>query len=141
MADKSWTIYRIAEVDAMKLAWESIMILIVDGDQRIQRSTVEVNKFFGYVPGELDGQFLEVLIPSEFRKVHAGHFANYFKEPVDRTMGTGTQQVVFDGMKKNGDKIKVSIWLRVRAIDGVKYAIAKVFPVIEVQAKNEKPGL
>lgn len=133
--DKSWTIYRIAEVDAMKLAWESIMVLIVDENQRIQRSTIEVNKFFGYVPGELDGQFLEVLIPPEYRKAHAPHFKNYFANPVDRTMGTDISQSVFEGVKKNGEKIKISIWLRVRAIDGVKYAIAKVFPVIEIGKK------
>jgi hypothetical protein len=131
--EKTWTLYRIPEIDAMKLAWESIMVLIIDVEQRIQRSTSEVNKFFGYVPGELDGQFLEVLIPTEFRKAHSGRFQKYFAEPVDRTMGTGIQQVVFDGLKKNGEKIKVSIWLRVRAVDGIKYAVAKVFPVIEAK--------
>jgi hypothetical protein len=130
--EKAWLLNRIPEIDAQRLAWESIMVLVIDGDQRIHRSTVEVNKFFGYVPGELDGQFLEVLIPQEYRKMHAGHFHRYFSEPVDRTMGTGTQQVVFDGLKKSGEKIKVSIWLRVRAVDGVKYAVAKVFPVIEI---------
>lgn len=131
--DKTWTLYRITEVDAMKLAWDCTMILIVDGDQRIQRSTEEVNKFFGYVPGELDGKQLECLIPTEYRKAHAIHFNNYFNSPVDRTMGTDMQQAVFDGLKKNGEKIKISIWLRVRAIEGVKYAVAKVFPVIEVK--------
>lgn len=130
--DALWTLNRITEVDAMRLTWESTMVLIVDETQRIQRSTSEVNKFFGYVPGELDGAFLEVLIPPAYRNIHAQHFAKYFTDPVDRTMGVDKQQHVFDGWTKKGELVKVSIWLRVRAVDGQKVAVAKVFPVFVV---------
>lgn len=131
MEDRTWTLYKISEVDAMKLAWESVMVLIINEDQRIEHSTAEANKFFGYVPGELNGKFLDVLIPPEYKKAHSKHFDGFFNNPVDRTMGSGVQ-TIFEGVKKNGERIKVSIWLRVRAVEGVKKAVAKIFPVIEI---------
>lgn len=133
MEDRSWTLYRISEVDAMKLCFETGVFLFVNEEYLIEWSTPEVNKLFGYVSGELDGKYLEVLIPPEKREKHRGLFKHFFEHPVDRNMGTEIQQSVFEGYKKDTTKIKVSISLRVKAVEGRKIACAMIFPILEIK--------
>jgi hypothetical protein len=131
--DKEWWIKRINRIDAIQLAWEVATLIFVDETYRIQRSTDDANRLFGYVPGELDGKELGVIIPPEYRERHRWMFADFMKNPIDRSMGKDIMRHVFDGWHKDETKIKVSILLRVRFVEGVKIAVAKIFPVIEIK--------
>lgn len=131
--DKQWWIERITRIDAMQLAWDVATLIFVDEEYKVQRSTDEMNKLFGYVPGELDGKELGIIIPPEYRENHKKLFQKYMENPVDRSMGNDMMQHVFDGWRKDGTKIKVSILLRIRFVEGKRIAVAKIFPVIEVK--------
>jgi len=138
MQDKNWTLKRISKIDVLGCIWNCVMVLVVDEEQRIHYSSPLVNKFFGYIEGELDGKFLETMIPPEYRNIHKKHFARYFESPIERTMGTGTEQHTFEGIKKGGEKIRVSIWLTAMAPDGDKFIFATIMPAYE---RSTKMGL
>jgi PAS domain S-box-containing protein len=128
--DKTWMIGRISKIDATQLAFDAGVFLFVNEDYVIEWSTPEVNKLFGYVAGELDGKTLDILIPPDKRRTHSGHFKKFFDNPVDRNMGESIKQSVFEGYKRDGSTIKVSILIRANAVDGKKIAVAMIFPVI-----------
>lgn len=134
MDDKLWTLNRISKVDATQLAFDNGVFLFVNENYTIEWSTPEANKLFGYVPGELDGKKLEVLIHPDKRKVHWQHFNHFFSNPVDRNMGASIKQSVFDGYRRDKSTIKVSILIKMAAVDGKRVAVAMIFPVIEVTA-------
>lgn len=133
MDNRDWLLKRISIIDARGLAFEAAPMLFVNENYLIEWSTPEVNKLFGFVSGELDGKELSILIPPDKRERHKGFFDSFFANPVDRNMGTEMQQAVFSGYKKDGTTIRVSIFLRVRAVDGRKIAAAMIFPVIEIK--------
>lgn len=130
MEDRTWTIYRISKVDATQLAFDNGVFLFVNEDYIIEWSTPEANRLFNYISGELDGKKLEILISPDKRKAHREHFKNFFKEPVDRNMGQGIKQSVFDGYKRDGSIIRVSILIKMCAVDGKRVAVAMIFPVV-----------
>jgi PAS domain S-box-containing protein len=128
--DKSWTLYRISKIDATQIAFDAGVFLFVNMDYTIEWSTPEANKLFGYISGELDGKKLEILIPPDKRKTHLGHFKKFFDTPEDRNMGANIKQSVFDGYKRDGSIIRVSILIRMCAVDGKRISVAMIFPVL-----------
>ena len=133
--EQTWWLKRISKIEAMELAFEIAIVLFLDEHYRIQWSTPQANSLFGYVPGELDGKTLDILLPGMVKERHRKLFNDFMENPVDRTMGTGLDMMshVFEGVKKGGELIKISILLRVRAVAGKKIAAAQIFPVIEVK--------
>src|SRR5689334_8505324 len=47
-----------------------------------------INETFGYLYNELEGKNVSDLMPTEYRKRHEMHLANYSKMPKYRNMGT-----------------------------------------------------
>src|SRR5690606_34407878 len=50
-----------------------------------------VYKMFGYEPGELVGETVEVLVPERFRKIHTEFRYSYQASPSARPMGRGRE--------------------------------------------------
>lgn len=63
--------------------------LIVDGQGRIEFANAQAAQLFGYGPGELAGQPVELLVPERLRSAHAAHHQGYRKAPARRAMGEG----------------------------------------------------
>ena len=64
-----------------------------------QRCNPRFEQMFGYGPGELAGEALELLLPEELRAAHAAHRAGYTAAPHARAMGLGLELV---GRRKDG---------------------------------------
>jgi PAS domain S-box-containing protein len=62
-------------------------IIFIDRDTRIKQVNAQLEKLFGYRPGELDGRQLDILIPKQFQERHQGFVADFFKNPRKRAMG------------------------------------------------------
>lgn len=86
----------------------SMGIIISNPEGRIERINPEASRLFGYEPGELIGQKIEVLIPSSVRTRHIQHREQYNAHPTPRSMGGGMD---LSALKKDGVTFPVEISL------------------------------
>lgn len=83
-------------------------IVITNATGRIVLANGQVETLFGYEPGELRGQAIEILLPERFRRAHVGHRSHFFSQPRTRSMGAGLDLF---GLRKNGVEFPVEISL------------------------------
>ncbi len=84
-------------------------VLIVDPHGRIVHVNQRAERLFGYRPGELLGQLLEILIPKRYRGHHVGLRREYSRAPKPREMGSGMPLQL---LRHNGLEIPVDISLQ-----------------------------
>ena len=84
-------------------------LVVVDQTGNIVMVNEQAATLFGYSPGELREQRLEMLLPERLHEVHIAHREHYFDIPRTRAMGAGLQLF---GRHKNGTEIPVDISLR-----------------------------
>ncbi len=85
--------------DAMVIANEDGCVLLVNR---------QAERLFGYSPGEIVGQFVEMLVPPRFRGAHPGRRKGYVANPRFREIGAGTELF---GLRKDGTEFPVEISL------------------------------
>ncbi|NDC41089.1 MAG: PAS domain S-box protein [Chitinophagia bacterium] len=88
--------------------YASIGILIANSSGNIQMANKYVEKQFGYSPGELAGQKIEVLIPRRYADKHVQHRQHFSSNPHSRPMGLGME---LSGVRKNGEEFPVEVSL------------------------------
>lgn len=109
-------------------------ILIVNNGV-IDRANHSAYKLFGYNPGELTGQKIEILVPRKHQERHVHTREKYTNEPKARPMGKGLQLY---GLKKDGTEFPVEISLSPFDQDNNRYVIAFVIDISERKAAEEK---
>jgi PAS domain S-box-containing protein len=83
-------------------------VVIVDREGRVVFANGRAEAMFGYAPGELVGQPVEILLPERFRPAHRQHRTRYFDAPRPRPMGLGLDLA---GRRKDGTEFPVEISL------------------------------
>jgi PAS domain S-box-containing protein len=83
-------------------------IVLVDSDGKIVLANRRTQELFGYQPGEMVGQEVELLVPPRFRAVHLAHRVGYAADPRTREMGVGLELY---GQRKDGSQFPVEISL------------------------------
>ena len=83
-------------------------ILVVASDGSILEANPQIEKLFGYTPGELRGQPVEILLPVRFRAVHLSHREEYSCHPHIRAMG---EKLELRGLRKDQSEFPVDIML------------------------------
>ncbi|OGB21341.1 MAG: PAS domain-containing sensor histidine kinase [Burkholderiales bacterium RIFCSPLOWO2_02_FULL_57_36] len=83
-------------------------IVMANATGRIVLVNSQAERLFGYGPGELRGQFLEVLLPPRFRSRHVEYRSEYFTQPRTREMGAGLELY---GMRSDGTEFPLEISL------------------------------
>ncbi len=95
-------------------------MIVVDRDGRIALANPQAERLFGYAPGELAGNPVEVLLPETVRGVHVQHRDNYMDNPRVRPMGAGYE---LTGIRRSGETFPVEIGLSpIRAGDMTLFA-------------------
>ena len=82
--------------------------IVVDSQGIVTAANSRAEEMFGFEPGCLVGQQLEVLVPEGLRQRHRGHRAAYAKDPATRPMGVGLELA---GRRTDGSEIPVDISL------------------------------
>lgn len=83
-------------------------VIVVAPDGRIAMASRAVRGLFGYEPGELVGETLEVLLPEEARGRHTAQRDIYAARPEARPMGTGLD---LHGRRRDGTTFPVDVSL------------------------------
>jgi PAS domain S-box-containing protein len=83
-------------------------ILGVRADGSIAVANPALERLFGYEPGELIGQNLELLLPIDLRDAHQGHRSQFFVTPKPRPMGSGLELF---GLRKDGRRFPIEVSL------------------------------
>lgn len=86
----------------------AIGIVMVNRGSEIILSNHFADVLFGYQPGELVGQQLDILIPQSVRERHRKTYENYTKKPQARAMGVGLD---LNGCRKDGSLFPIEISL------------------------------
>lgn len=74
--------------------------VIVDGAGIILFASTQIELVFGYVPYELTGGRIELLMPERLQRIHTSFFKAYFTAPNPRPMGAGLDLML--GTKMGG---------------------------------------
>jgi PAS domain S-box-containing protein len=86
----------------------AIGIIMVNRASEIVLSNHFADVLFGYEPGELMGQQLDILIPQNVRERHRKTYDNYTQKPQARAMGIGLD---LKGRRKDGSLFPIEISL------------------------------
>ncbi|MGA9589193.1 MAG: PAS domain-containing sensor histidine kinase [Salegentibacter sp.] len=101
-------------------------IIVVNATQQIIAANSAAERMFGYIPGELEGQQLEVLIPQRYHSQHGQHFEHFLEHSESRSMGHGRDLY---GVKKNGENFPVEAGLNPFTIEGEDYVMSLIIDI------------
>ena len=83
-------------------------MLVVDQSGQILHVNALAEDLFGYPPGTLAGEPLDILIPERVRDLHHQHIADYFRDPHQRLLDVGP---LFRGRRRDGGEFAAQISL------------------------------
>lgn len=109
--------------------------LLIAADGRVEYANRQTAAVLGWQPAELQGQSMEVLVPSALRARHVKHRQDFAADPKTRPMGVGMDLHV---VRKDGRQVPVEISLspiRMDERDFVLCAIRDVSEQRRVQAE------
>ncbi len=110
-------------------------ILVVNQQGEIVRINPSAERLFGYDPGELLGQPIEVLIPHKFANAHVEYRKNYTGSPHARSMGAG---IDLFGRKKDGSEFSVEVSLSPYTNEQGRYIIGFVIDITMRKQAEQK---
>jgi PAS domain S-box-containing protein len=124
------------EQDIFNVLFEAVSegVVVVDDKQKIVSVNSSVEKMFGYNEGELVGQQLNILIPTNYHAGHGAHFNGFMKNKEKRQMGNGRDLY---GARKNGNVFPLEAGLNPFEIYGKTFVMALVID-ISVRKQQEE---
>ena len=111
-------------------------MVVVDAAGRIVVVNQQTETMFGYGPGELLGQPIELLVPHRHRFKHTHDRSRYHsRNPVSRPMGAGLQ---LSGLRKDGTEFPVEISLSPMETPEGMVVMSAIRDVSERKAADER---
>ncbi|WP_228892523.1 PAS domain S-box protein [Pseudoduganella aquatica] len=110
-------------------------IVMANSTGLIVLANTQAERLFGYEPGELKGQPIEVLLPERYRNGHISHRSNYFVQPRSRTMGAGLELY---GLRKDKVEFPVEISLSPITTEEGKLVMSAIRDISERRKAEQK---
>ena len=89
---------------------------------------------FGYEDKELEGQFIESLVPKRFETNHGSHRNHYYKDPKNRSMGKGMNLYA---RRKDDSEFPVEISLSTFSIKEQVFVISFIIDITERKRQED----
>ena len=105
-------------------------IVMTDTEGTIVLTNRQVDLVFGYPPGQLIGQPIEILVPESLRDIHRMHRIRYHESPQARQMGTGLR---FTGRRQDGTEFPIQTSLSHAETAEGSFAMAAVRDMTQQQ--------
>lgn len=105
-----------------------VALVLVAKDGTIALANEEAERLFGYSPGEMIGQPVELLVPARVRAKHAGDRSGFLASPQTRSMG-GSGELF--ARRKDGSEIPVEIALKSMETSDGAFVMAVVVDLTE----------
>ncbi len=122
---------------AASYAAAQVGIVTADGDARIVDMNPAALEIFGYAPGEVTGQSIDILMPEEFRGRHR-HYIGAFQKALEPM----AKDHELEGLRRDGSRFPVSITLSSIGGGGRKAVVAVVKDISEQRdARREQVRL
>ena len=109
-------------------------IVVVNQQGEITMINPRVETMLGYLPNELIGQKIEVLVPEKLRAQHVNYREHYLSEPTPRMMGAGLDLYA---QKKDGTLLPVDIALGASHAEKGHMAVSAVIRDMKERKTNE----
>jgi PAS domain S-box-containing protein len=107
----------------------------VNSDGIIVMANAQTEIVFGYHPGQLLGEPIEVLVPDDVKDMHPTHRSEYFREPRTRPMGAG---LALSGRRADGTEFPAEISLSSIQTDDGPVSLAAIRDITDrVAAEDE----
>lgn len=114
--------------------YATIGIIISNHKGEITHINSQAEQIFGYEPGELLNQKIEVLLPDSIRQKHEGYRSSYTIHPEVRPMGTGRDLIA---KRKNGSQFPVEVSLSYFHCEDGLFVIAFLQDITLRKTKDE----
>ena len=109
--------------------------IVVDTRGIVMYANASTRLLFGYVPEELVGQPMEVLVPERFRIRHGAHLSAYIRDPTNREMGARMANLF--GRRADGSEFAAGIRLAPFQDGGATFVVAAIRDMTEHRALHE----
>lgn len=119
---------QVAEIAAMLFSSAAEGLVVIDGTGAVRLLNPRMTELFGYMPDELLGRPIEVLIPSAKRSHHTHLREDYVRSPHKRPMGLGLELM---GERKDGSTFPVEVSLNHFVIGQDRYVMGLVTDVTQ----------
>ncbi|MDP3438387.1 MAG: PAS domain S-box protein, partial [Azonexus sp.] len=113
--------------------WEASLegLLVVNSQGRITLANPALDAMFGYTPGELIGQAIEILIPEALRARHVDQRDAFSKRSEQTRHPSEIRNL--HGRRQNGSEFPVEISLSGMTVNGEYFVLASVSDITERQ--------
>ncbi|HMQ75833.1 MAG TPA: PAS domain-containing sensor histidine kinase [Flavobacteriales bacterium] len=106
-------------------------LVVVDHQGTMLLTNPRMEELFGYAPGELIGQPIELLVPAAGRRTHAAHREQYIAHPTKRPMGIGLD---LQGQRKDGSTFAVEVSLNHFELHGERFIMGLLTDITKRRA-------
>tara|TARA_R110001583_G_scaffold15501_2_gene63831 strand:- start:10962 stop:12194 length:1233 start_codon:yes stop_codon:yes gene_type:complete len=110
-------------------------VVVVDENQTIVATNAAAEQMFGYSKDELHEQYLNMLIPTNYRAAHGGHFNAFYKQSSARKMGKN--KALF-GAHKSGKNFPVEVGLNPFKINERTFVMSIIIDITDRKQSEDK---
>lgn len=125
----------LASISQYLLQFSPDALIVVDSSGVIQFANETINTLFGYHPGDLTGQKMEILVPERFRIRHGAHMAVYARDPINREMGARLNDLF--ARRADGSEFPAGIRLAAFRVGEGRFVAAAIRDMTERRAVSD----